>query len=63
MAKTPEGKAISRRNAFKHGAKSSETCTVRRWLKGLRHLTKQFQMNRSEEVPSTCDISNGTKEK
>lgn len=43
MAKTAEGKAISSRNAFKHGAKSSETCAVRTWLKEIRVLARQMQ--------------------
>lgn len=43
MAKTLEGKAISARNAYRHGAKSAETCAVRSWLKGIRTLVRQVQ--------------------
>ena len=53
MAKTAEGKAVSSRNAFKHGAKSAETCAVRAWLKSLRHLAKQYETNRGVVGPSS----------
>lgn len=61
MAKTPEGKAIASRNAYKHGAKSADTCAIRHWLKGLRQLTKRFQTSRRAEAPSPCDFPNGAK--
>jgi hypothetical protein len=57
MATTAEGKAISRRNAFKHGAKSAETCAVRTWLKEIRALARQMQC---PHIATGGNINGGT---
>ena len=47
--KSERGKAISKNNAFKHGASGAETKAVRRYLKQCREQLKLIQAAKREE--------------